>query len=61
MFIYKMVKLGLEKAEEPKIKLSTFIASWRKKGNTKKKTSTFASLTKVELWTVWITTNQEYS
>ena len=57
MFIYKMVKLGLEKAEEPKIKLSTFIASWRKKGNTKKKTSTFASLTKVEPWTVWITTN----
>ena len=37
MFIYKMIKLGLEKAEEPKIKLSTFIGSWRKKGNTIKK------------------------
>ena len=56
MFIYNMINLGLEKAEEPKIKLSTFTASWRKKGNTKKKTSTFASLTKLEPWTVWITT-----
>ena len=56
MFIYNMINLGLEKAEEPKIKLSTFTASWRKKGNTNKKTSTFAYLTKLEPWTVWITT-----
>ena len=29
---FQMSKLGLEKAEEPVIKLSTFIASWRSKG-----------------------------
>ena len=29
---FQMYKLGLEKAEEPVIKLSTFTASWRSKG-----------------------------
>ena len=30
---FKMFKLVLEKAEEPEIKLPTFIGSWRKLGN----------------------------
>ena len=38
-----MYKLGLEKAEEPEIKLPPFTGSWRKQGNSTK-TSTFASL-----------------
>ena len=44
-----MYKLDLEKAEEPEIKLPTFIGSWRKQGNStcfrSWKTSTSASLT----------------
>ena len=47
-------KLGLEKAEEPEIKLPTFIRSWRKQGNSRK---TSASLTTLKPLTVWITTN----
>ena len=39
-----MYKLGLEKAEEPEIKLSTFIGSQRKQGNSRE-TSTSVSLT----------------
>ena len=39
---FKMYKLGLEKAEEPEIKLTTFIGSWRKRGSSRK---TSASLT----------------
>ena len=31
-----MYKVGLEKAEEPKIKLPTFIGSWRKEGSFRK-------------------------
>ena len=38
-----MYKLGLEKREEPEIKLPTFIGSLRKQGNSRK-TSTSASL-----------------
>ena len=38
-----MYKLGLEKAEEPEIKLRIFDGSWRKQGRTGK-TSTSASL-----------------
>ena len=30
-----MYKLGLEKAEEPEIKLPTFAGSWRKQGSSK--------------------------
>ena len=37
------VQLGLEKAEEPEIKLPTSVGSWRKQGNSRK-TSTSASL-----------------
>ena len=32
-----MYKLSLEKAEEPKIKLPTFVGSWRKQGSSRKK------------------------
>ena len=39
-----MYKLGLEKAEEPEIKLPTFVGSWRKQGSFIK-TSISASLT----------------
>ena len=40
---FQMFKLDLEKAEEPEIKLSTFIGSCRKQGDSRK-TSTSASL-----------------
>jgi len=51
-----MFKLGLEKAEEPEIKLPTFAGSQRKQGNSRK-TSTSVSLTTLKPLTVWITTN----
>jgi len=41
---FQMYKLALEKAEEPDIKLPTFTGSQRKKGNSRK-TSTSASVT----------------
>ena len=53
---FQMYKLSLEKAEEPKIKLPTFIGSWRKQGISRK-TSTSASLTILKPLTVWITRN----
>ena len=49
------VQLGLEKAEEPEIKLPASIGSQKKQGNSK--TSTSASLTALKPFTVWITTN----
>ena len=51
-----MYKQGLEKAEEPEIKLPTFTGPQRKQGNSRK-TSTPASLTTLMPLTVWITTN----
>ena len=51
-----MYKLGLEKAEEQEIKLPSFTESQRKQGNSRK-TPTSASLTMLEPFTVWITTN----
>ena len=51
-----MFKLDLEKAEEPEIKLPTFIGSWRKQGNSGKP-STSSPLTTLKPLTVWITTN----
>ena len=51
-----MFKLGLEKAEEPEIKLSTFAESQRKQGNSRK-TSTSVSLTMLKPLTVWVITN----
>ena len=53
-----MFKLDLEKAEEPEVKLPTFIGAWRKQGNSRE-TSTSASLTMLKSLTVWITTNWE--
>ena len=52
----QMVKLDLEKAEEPEIKLPTSIGSLKRQENSRK-TSTFASLTLLKPLTVWITTN----
>ena len=49
-----MHKLGFKEAEEPEIKLLTFIESQRKQGNSRE-TSTSASLTMLKPLTVWIT------
>ena len=51
-----MYKLGLEKAEEPEIKLPTSFGSCRKQRNSRK-TSTSVSLTMLNVLTVWINTN----
>ena len=45
---FQMFKLVFEKAEEPEIKLSTFVGSWIKEQNYRK-TSTSASLTSLNL------------
>ena len=47
---------GLEKAEEPEIKLTTSIGSSKKQENSRK-TSTSALLTMPKPLTVWITIN----
>ena len=56
-----MFKLGLEKAEEPQIKLPTSTESQKKQENTRKKKkknrTTSASLTMLKSLTLWITTN----
>ena len=49
-------KLGLEKAEESEIKLPTFVGSWRKQENSRKKSAS-PTLTMLRPLTVWITTN----
>ena len=51
-----MLKLDLEKAEEPEIKLPTSTGSLKKQKSSRK-TSTFALLTMPKLLTVWITKN----
>ena len=51
-----MHMLGLEKAEQPEIKLPTFVGSQKKQKNSRK-TSTSASLTTLKPLTVWITRN----
>ena len=53
---FQMYKLGFEEPEETEIKLPTFKGSWRKQGSSRK-TSTYASLTKLKLLIMWITTN----
>ena len=53
---FQVYKLHLEKAEEPGIKLPTFVGSWRKQENSTE-TSTSASLTAFKPLTVWIITN----
>ena len=50
---FQMSKLGLEKAEEPEIKLPTFARSEKKQGNSRK-TSTSVSSTMLKPLTVWI-------
>ena len=53
---FQLVKLALEKAEEPEIKLLTLVGSQRKQGDSWK-TYTSVSLTTWKPLTVWITTN----
>ena len=53
---FQMYKRGLEKTEEPEIKLPTSNGSYKKQGNSRK-TSTTASLTMLKPLTAWITTN----
>ena len=55
-----MLKLDLEKAEEPEIKLPTFVGS-SKKQESYRKISTSALLTMPKLLTMWITTIVENS
>ena len=52
------VQAGLEKAEEPEIKLPTSAASWKKQKSSRK-TSISALLTMPKAVTVWITRNCE--
>ena len=56
-----MFKLDLEKAEEPEIKLPTFIGSSKKQENSRKKKSTSALLTTPKPLTVWIRITVENS
>ena len=53
---FQMFKLDLEKAEEPEIKLPTFVGSWKKQESSRK-TSISALLTMPKPLTVWITIN----
>ena len=53
---FLMVKLDLEKAEEPEIKLPTSTGSWKKQESSRK-TSISALLTVPKPLTVWITIN----
>ena len=55
-----MFNLNLEEAEEPEIKLPTFVGSQKKQGNSRK-TSTPVSLAMRKLLTVRITTELENS
>ena len=50
------VQAGLEKAEEPEIKLPTSAGSWKKQESSRK-TSISVLLTMPKLLTVWITIN----
>ena len=50
-----MFKLVLEKAEEPEIKLPTFVGSLKKKESSRK--TSIALLTMPKPLTVWITIN----
>ena len=53
---FQMFKLDLEKAEEPEIKLPTFIGT-SKKQESSRNTSTSALLTMPKTLTLWITRN----
>ena len=56
MVNFQMFKLDLEKAEESEIKLPTSVGSQKMQGNSRK-TSISASLTMLNLLTMWIKTN----
>ena len=51
---FQMCKLGLEKAEEPELKLPAFVGSWRKQENSRKKKSTSTLLTTLKPLTVCV-------
>ena len=51
------VQAGLEKAEEPEIKLPTSTGSWKKGREFQKKTFISALLTMTKPLTVWVTIN----
>ena len=51
---FQMYKVGLDKAEEPEIKLPIFLGSWIMQGNSRK---TSALLATRKPYIVWITTN----
>ena len=53
---FQMFKLDLEKAEEPEIKLPSFVGSLKKQKSSRK-TSISALLTMPKPLTVWVTTN----
>ena len=57
---FQMFKLDLEKAEEPEVKLKTYVES-SKKQESSRKISTSALLTIPKLLAVWITKNMENS
>ena len=52
-----MIKVDLEKAEKPEIKLPTSFVLSKKQENSRKKTPTYTLLTMPKPLTVWITTN----
>ena len=54
--LIRIIKLYLEKAEEPEIKLPTSTGSWKKQESSRK-TSTSALFTTLKPLTVWVTTN----
>ena len=57
---FQMLKLGVEKVEDPEINLPTFVALLKKHKSSRKtstSTSTSALLTMPKPLTVWITTN----
>ena len=56
---FQMLKLDLEKAEEPEIKLPTYIGLLIKQESSRK-TSISALLTMPKPLTVWITTNWKF-
>ena len=51
-----MLKLDLEKADEPEIKLPTSVGLWKKQESSRE-TSNSVLLTMLKPLTVWITTN----
>ena len=53
---FQMYKLGFKEAEEPEIKLLTFVGSWRKQENS---IQISALLTMLKLLTMWVTINCE--